>query len=75
MFKKLLRGILTLVGLSLGYIIGESILKIESFKNIKNLSSSVLISFELRFLPEKFAKAIVENSSVCKELTKPINLL
>ena len=41
MFKKLLRGILTLVGLSLGYVIGESILKIESFKNIKYLSSSV----------------------------------
>lgn len=41
MFNKLLRGILTLVGLSLGYIIGESILKIESFKNIKYLSSSV----------------------------------
>lgn len=41
MFKKLIRGILTLMGLLLGYIIGESILKIEAVKKIGYLSGTV----------------------------------
>lgn len=41
MFKKLIRGILTLIGLLLGYIIGESILKIEAVKKIGYLSGTV----------------------------------
>ena len=41
MFKKLIRGILTLMGLLVGYIIGESILKIQAVKQISYLSSTV----------------------------------
>lgn len=41
MFKKLIRGILTLMGLLLGYIIGDSILKIEAVRKIGYLSGTV----------------------------------
>lgn len=41
MFKKLIRGILTLMGLLLGYIIGDSILRIEAVRKIGYLSGTV----------------------------------
>lgn len=41
MFKKLIRGIFTVLGILLGYIIGESILNIEAVREISYLSGTV----------------------------------
>ena len=41
MLKKLIRGIFTVIGLLLGYIIGEAILKIDIFQNMEYLSTAV----------------------------------
>lgn len=41
MFKKFIRGIFTIMGLLLGYIIGDSVLKIETVREIGYLSGTV----------------------------------
>lgn len=41
MLKKLIRGIFTMIGLLLGYIAGEAILKVDLFRSINYLSTTV----------------------------------
>ncbi|WP_297636360.1 PIN domain-containing protein [uncultured Clostridium sp.] len=41
MLKKLMRGILTLIGLLLGYIIGDAVLKIEAVREISYFSTTL----------------------------------
>ena len=41
MLKKLMRGIFTLIGVLLGYIVGEAVLKIEAVREISYLSTTL----------------------------------
>ncbi|MGL5149205.1 MAG: PIN/TRAM domain-containing protein [Clostridium sp.] len=41
MFKKLLRGLLTIVGLIVGYVVGDSVLKVDVIKELGYLSTTV----------------------------------